>query len=115
MSKQENVNMVWLSGKLKFDPKVYDQACKALLDVGQKSAIPITANSRDEALYTNLAKFRAGEALRVTALIEPYGVKQDDNTWKNGVNIRVTEIKTPIPQRDARTSQKKLSDDDIPF
>jgi len=114
--KKEKTNIVWLAGTLKFDPKVYDNNVKALLDVGLKSAVQISVytggdNNGSKELAAKLRRFKEGDFLKVVAMLRPYGVKGDDG-WKNSMSIDITEIKTEPPKREnARSS----SDDDIPF
>lgn len=114
-SKTETCNMVFLAGILKFDPKVYDKNVRALIDVGMKSAIQVSVYSEGEGgreLGEKLKRFREGDFIKVVAALRPYGVKQDDNTWKNNMSIDITEIKTEPP---ARKREERRSDDDVPF
>jgi hypothetical protein len=113
----EKVNMVWLAGVLKFDPKHDDRAARCLIDVGQKSAIQIGVHKDDggKELADKLLRFRQGDAIKVVCILEPWGVKQADNSWKNGLSVRITEIKTEPPKRAANTNSREKTDDDIPF
>lgn len=119
-TKTEKVNVVYLGGHLKFDPQVFDNAVKALIDTGQKQSIPVGvrkgASTADDVLADKLAKFRKGDLIQVVAILEPYGVKQDDGSWKNGMAIRITEIRTPTPARkEPARQQQSFGDDRVPF
>jgi hypothetical protein len=114
-SKNEKTNMVFLAGTLKFDPKNYDSNVKALIDVGLKNAIQVsiyTGDAKNEELAGKLKRFRQGDFIKVVAMLRPYGVKQDDDSWRNNISVDVTEIKTEPPQRQRESSP---ADDDIPF
>jgi hypothetical protein len=114
-SKSEKTNMVFLAGTLKFDPKVFDNNVKALIDVGLKSSIQVsiyTGNDDNKELAAKLKRFKKDDFIKVVAMIRPYGVKQEDDSWRNNISIDVTEIKTEPPQRQR---EQRPSDDDIPF
>ncbi len=114
----DKINMVFLAGTLKFDPNDYPNAVKALIDTGQKSAIQVGVTKEGNAeLCTKLLRFRAGDQIKLVAMLEPYGVKQADGTWKNGLGIRLTEIRTEPPRRDPvrGKQEQKAMDDMIPF
>jgi hypothetical protein len=116
MSKTEKVNMVWLAGTVKLDPKNEENGVRCLIDVGLKNAIPVGVKKSDDGLANKLARFRAGDFIKVTAMLDPYGVKQADGSWKNGMAIRITEIKVDPPARtEKKVEQGAFSDDDIPF
>jgi hypothetical protein len=113
---REKTNIVWLAGTLKLDPRVYDNNVKALVDVGLKSCIQIsvyTGSDSNAELAGKLKRFKAGDFIKLNAMIRPYGVKQDDDTFKNSVSIDVTEIKNDPPVR--RQARQEESDDDRPF
>jgi hypothetical protein len=113
---KEKTNMVFLAGNLKFDPKIFDNNIRALIDVGLKSSIQVsiyTGADTNQALAEKMKRFRAGDFIRIVAMLRPYGTKQDDNSWKNNLSIDVTEIKTDPPQRQSR--RDGISDDDIPY
>jgi len=118
-TKNENCNMVFLAGVLKFDPKVYENNVKALVDVGTKIAIQVSVYSGEKApegsgaLANKLSRYKQGDFIKLVAMIRPYGVKQEDDSWKNSISIDVTEIKNEPPQRQSRNNN--VSDDDIPF
>jgi len=100
---------------LKFDPKVFDNNVKALIDVGLKSSIQVsiyTGNDDNKELAAKLKRFKKDDFIKVVAMIRPYGVKQEDDSWRNNISIDVTEIKTEPPQRQR---EQRPSDDDIPF
>jgi hypothetical protein len=99
-TKTDNVNVTYLAGVLKFNPSVYDNQTKALIDTGQKKPIPVMVSKNDKALRDGLARFREGDLIKVVAILEPYGVKQGDGSWKNGLAVRITEIKCEIPKRE---------------
>lgn len=115
---QEQTNMVFLAGKLKFDPKVFDNNTKALIDVGLKASIQVSVFTGDNApdgnaqLAAKLKRFKEGDFIKLVAMIRPYGVK-DGDTWKNSISIDVTNIKNDPPQRSSGRQQP--SDDDVPF
>lgn len=112
----ERVNMVWLAGVLKFDPQNFDNAVKALIDTGQKQAIQVGAMKNKDGntgVAEKLARFLKGDYIKVVCILEAYGVKQDDNSWKNGLAVRITEIKNDPPRR-AEMSPAR-TDDDMPF
>ena len=119
-SENEKTNMVFLAGNLKFDPKVWDTQVRALIDVGMKSAIQVSiftgenAPEGNSALADKLKRFRGGDFIRVVGILRPYGVKQDDNTWKNSMSIDITQIKNLPPKREESKSKIPL-DDDVPF
>jgi hypothetical protein len=115
MSKTEKVNMVWLAGTVKLDPKSDDNGVRCLIDVGLKNAIPCGVKKSDDGLAVKLERFRQGDFIKVVAILDPYGVKQADGTWKNGMAVRLTEIKNEPPKRAAQPAQQSMSDDDIPF
>jgi hypothetical protein len=117
MSKQEKVNIAWLAGTLKFDPKRYERVSKALIETGQKQAIPVSVLNDESGLSELFLRFRQGDFIKLIAIVEAYGVKQDDGTWKNGMSVRVTEIKTAPPKREQKipAGYEKDIDDDIPF
>jgi len=115
--KTEKTNIVWLAGTLKFDPKVFDNNVKALIDVGLKSCIQVSIytggdDNGNAALAAKLKRFQGGDFIKVVALLRPYGVKQDNDTWKNNMSVDITEIKNEPPQRQREQAR---SDDDIPF
>jgi hypothetical protein len=115
--KNEKTNMVFLAGTLKFDPKNYDANVKALIDVGLKSAIQVsvyTGDGKNKELAAKLKRFGQGDFIKVVAMLRPYGVKQDDDSWRNNMSVDITEIKTEPPQRQ-REQQRSPADDDIPF
>ena len=116
-SKNEKTNMVFLAGTLKFDPKIFDNNVKALIDVGLKSAIQVsvyTGAKDNEQLADKLNRFRQGDFIKLVAMLRPYGVKQDDDSWRNNLSVDITDIKTEPPQR--QQEQRKIPiDDDIPF
>lgn len=113
---QPTVNQVKLAGTLKMDPQKYDNATRALVETGQKQAIPIMASVKDEKLYDLLQAFKQGDYIQVVALIEPYGIKDEQTgKWKNGVNIRLTQIVNTPPVRPRPEQQRMIADDDIPF
>lgn len=110
----EKTNMVFLAGKLKFDPKVFDNNVKALIDVGMKSAIQIsiyTGNEENKELAAKLKRFRGGDFIKTVCILRPYGVKQDDDSWKNSLSVDITTIKNDPPQRQRETR----ADDDVPY
>lgn len=117
--QQEQTNMVFLAGLLKFDPKVFDNNTKALIDVGLKASIQVSVYTGENApdgntqLAAKLKRFKQGDFIKLVAMLRPYGVKGDDG-WKNGLSIDVTNIKNDPPQR-SREPQGQLRDDDIPF
>lgn len=111
----ERVNMVWLAGTLKFDPKVDENGVRCLIDVGLKNAIQAGAKKSNDGLAAKLERFRQGDFIKTVAMLDPYGVKQADGSWKNGLAIRITEIKTEPPKHEERPKQQQMSDDDIPF
>jgi hypothetical protein len=116
-SKNEKTNMVFLAGTLKFDPKNFDKNVKALIDVGLKSAIQVsvyTGAKDNEQLGEKLSRFRQGDFIKLVAMLRPYGVKQDDDSWRNNLSVDITEIKTEPPQRE-REQRTTATDDDIPF
>jgi hypothetical protein len=121
MSKSESkekTNMVFLAGTLKFDPKYYTESSnvKALIDVGLKSAIQVSiymGNGKNKELGVKLQRFRQGDFIKLVAMLRPYGVKQEDDSWRNNMSVDVTEIKTEPPQR--QREQRPPADDDIPF
>lgn len=118
-SENANVNIVYLAGRLKFDPRVYDNAIKCLIDTGQKSAVQVGVfTEKDKELAEKLQRFREKDYIKVVAILEPYGVKQSNGEWKNGVAIRITEIKNDPPRREQprQSSTRSIGlDDDIPF
>lgn len=117
-SENSNVNIVYLAGRLKFDPRVYDNAIKCLIDTGQKSAVQVGVfTERDKELAEKLQRFREKDYIKVVAILEPYGVKQSNGEWKNGVAIRITEIKNDPPKREQpkQSARQTQLDDDIPF
>ena len=115
--KTERTNMVFLAGLLKFDPKVYDTQVRVLIDVGQKSCIQVNIYTGDKApegnkeLSSKLRRFKEGDFVKLVAMLRPYGVKQDDDTWKNNLSVEITEIKNEPPQR----QRQSRADDDIPY
>jgi hypothetical protein len=116
--KQEQANMVFLAGKLKFDPKVFDNNTTALVDVGLKASIQVSVFTGENApkgnaeLAAKLKRFREGDYIKVVAMLRPYGVKQGD-TWKNSLSVDVTTIKNDPPQRGRAATDQR--DDDVPF
>jgi len=111
----EKMNMVFLAGNLKFDPKVFDNNVRALIDVGMKSCIQVsvyTGNDENRPLAAKLKRFQAGDFIRLVCVLRPYGVKQDNDSWKNSISIDITEIKTEPPQRQ---ESRRPIDDDVPF
>lgn len=114
----EKTNMVFLAGTLKFDPKNFDANVKALIDVGLKSAIQVsvyTGNGKYAELAAKLMNFRQGDFIKIVAMLRPYGVKQDDDSWRNNMSVDITAIKTEPPQRQRELRQSPITDDDIPF
>ena len=120
-NKAEKTNMVFLAGNLKFDPKADDNNVRCLIDVGLKSAVQVsvyTGGGKNIELGEKLRQFRQGDFIKVVAMLRPYGVKQDDNSWRNSMSVDITEIKTEPPQRQQqqrRDSSYSGADDDIPF
>ena len=115
-STTEKTNMVFLAGVLKFDPKIFDNNVKALIDVGLKSAVQVsvyTGNNDNQEIAGKLKRFKQGDFIKVVAMIRPYGVKQDDDSWRNNVSIDITEIKNDPPQR--QQQRAAVDDDSIPF
>lgn len=118
--KQEKTNIVWLAGALKFDPKVGENQTRALIDVGMKSAVQVAIYTGNEAPQGNMAladklkRFKGGDFIKVVAMLRPYGVKQDDNSFKNSISVDITEIKNDPPPR-RQPEQRRMSDDDVPF
>ena len=116
-NKNEKTNIVFLAGTLKFDPKNFDNNVKVLIDVGLKSAIQVnvyTGMKNNEQLGAKLKHFRQGDFIKLVAMLRPYGVKQDDDTWRNNLSVDIVEIKTEPPQRQREQHQMSV-DDDIPF
>lgn len=113
----EKVNMVFLAGTMKLDPKSEENGVRCLIDVGLKNAIPCGVRKGQDGLAAKLERFRQGDFIKVVAMLDPYGVKQGDGTWKNGMAIRLTEIKTEPPHRaqQQQAQQSSMVDDDIPF
>ena len=117
--QQEACNMVYLAGTLKFDPKVFDNAVKALIDVGMKASIQVGVFTGDNALpgavslANKLKCFARGDFIQVVAMLQPWGTKQPDNTWKNSISVEITNIKTD-PPRPAQ-AQAPAADDNVPF
>lgn len=120
--KQEQTNMVFLSGPLKFDPKIYDNNTTCLIDVGMKASIQVSIFTGDNApegndkLSEKLKRFREGDFIQVQAILRPYGVKKGD-TWKNVLSVDVVRIKNDPPQRqrEVHPGQSQMRDDDVPF
>lgn len=117
-NQEEQTNMVFLAGKLKFDPKIFDNNTKALIDVGLKASIQVSVYTGENApggntqLAAKLKRFKQGDFIKLVAMLRPYGVKNDDG-WKNGLSIDVTNIKNEPPQRGRERQQP--ADDDIPY
>lgn len=121
--KQEKVNMVFLAGTLKFDPKKGDTNARALLDVGFKSCLQLSVyigeKSEYRAVADKLMRYRAGDFIQVRCMLRPWSKKVDDQ-WKDQLSIDVTEIRNDPPTRAAspRDDQNKgvdRDDDRIPF
>lgn len=115
--KEEATNICYLSGKIKLDPKVEENGTRALIEMpGMKNAIPIGAKKENDGLAVKLGSFKAGDFIQVVCMLDPYGVKQSDGTWKNGLAVKVTAIKNEPPRRQNAAPQNSgISDDDIPF
>jgi len=113
----EQTNMVFLAGTLKLPPKVDDKVVKCLIDVGMKNAIPCGCyKDNKDGIADKLARYDQGDFIRVVAMLDPYGVKQADGSWRNGMSIKITQIKNDPPRRaQQKAQQQELTDDDIPF
>jgi hypothetical protein len=117
--KEEQTNMVFLAGKLKFDPKVFDNNTTALIDVGLKSSIQVSiftgenAPDGNAALSAKLKRFKEGDFIKLVAMLRPYGVKNGEK-WKNSISIDVTTIKNDPPPRGS-SRQQQADDDAVPF
>lgn len=112
---EERTNMVYLAGKLKFDPKKFDDNTRALIDVGLKGCIQVSIytgkNNGNQKLAERLREFREGDFIKLIAMLRPYGVKDDEGQWKNNISIDVTAIKNDPPRR----QREQRRDDDVPF
>lgn len=114
----EKKNMVFLAGNLKFDPKVFDDNTRCLIDVGMKSCIQCTiytgqnSPSGNAELASKLKRFAEGDFIQVVCILRPYGVKKDSG-WVNNVSVDITNIKNDPPQR--QQQNRGRSDDDLPF
>lgn len=115
--KEEATNIVYLAGKIKMDPKVDENVTRALIDLpGMKNAIPVGVRKGNDGLAEKLGRFRQGDFIQLIAMLDPYGVKQADGTWKNGLAVRITDIKTAPPNHAPKQAQQKaFADDDVPF
>jgi hypothetical protein len=113
----EKVNMVFLAGTIKLEPKIEETGVRCLIDVGLKNAIPVGVKKSDDGLAAKLSRFRAGDFIKTVAMLDPYGVKQADGSWKNGMGIRITEIKNEPPKHGPalQPNQGTIADDDFPF
>ncbi len=102
----EFINRVILSGKLR-QWKIEDDRAYGLLDVGLKSAVNITAHKDEEraekGLMENLRKFDKGDTMTFKGFVRPWGQKQENGEWKNGIEIRICALKPDcIPNRQAK-------------
>lgn len=118
--KNEKTNIVWIAGNLKADPKDFDNNTRALVDIGLKSALQVTVytggenNEARKEMAAKLKRFRQGDFIKLVCMLRPYGVKQDNETWKNSVSIDITQIKNEPPRR-PEPKQSRFSDDDVPY
>lgn len=119
MSKKEDAcNIVYLAGKVKLDPKVDETVVRALIELpGMKNAVPVGVHKDKDGLADKLACFRQGDFIQVVCMLEPYGVKQSDGSWKNGLGVKITAIKTEPKRQPQRSNVPDGygSDDDRPF
>lgn len=118
MSKTESnekTNMVYLAGVVKLDPKSDENGVRCLIDVGLKNAIPAGVKKGADGLAAKLERFRQGDFIKTVCMLDPYGVKQADGTWKNGMAVKITAIKNDPPKREQAAAQREMSDDDIPY
>lgn len=95
-NEEEVVNMVFLAGKLKFDPRQFDNKVSVLIDVGLKSCIQVGVNAGLVGLCQKMLTYRAGDFIRLKALLTPFATKTTEG-WKNGLSVDVVEIKE-LPQ-----------------
>lgn len=116
---QEKTNICWIAGKLKATPKDFDNNTRALVDIGMKSMLQVTVytggenNKERKELAAKLRRFREGDFIKLVCYLRPYGVKQDDETWKNSLSVDITHIKNEPPKR--QENAQGYSDDDIPY
>lgn len=114
--KEEACNLVYLAGKIKLDPKVEENGVRALIELpGMKNAIKVDVKKENGGLADKLACFRQGDFIQVICILEPYGVKQPDGSWRNGLGVKITAIKTDPPRRQQQERKFAGSDDDRPF
>ena len=119
-STTEQTNMVFLAGKLKFTPRVFDDNTRCLVDVGQKSCVQCSIYTGDKApagneqLAEKLKRFSEGDFIQLVCILRPYGVKRGE-TWTNNVSIDITNIKNEPPQRERQRTAPGGGDDSLPF
>lgn len=126
----EKCNIVYLAGKIQ-SLRVGDDDGFFLLDAGpEKKFIPCTIY-KSETLAGMLDKFSDGNLIKIVGYVRPWSTKNGDGQWVNHMEVRVTEIKTEAPKRQAqpapsrrdrshvdnhnRDSDERSHDDDIPF
>jgi hypothetical protein len=114
---QEQTNICYVAGYLKFDPKSYESNVSCLVDVGLKTAIQLSVyvgeNSPDgnSDIASKLKRFKEGDFIKTICMLRPYGVKNGDK-WKNSLSIDITAIKNDPPER---AKSRQQHDDDIPY
>lgn len=125
MPKQETdfANIVALAGIIQ-RIKIQETSAFFLLDVTgdaeSKATKWIPCNVyKEEGLLQRLERYENGDHIKVRGFVRAWSQKKDGE-WKNGVDVRVTEIKSEDPQREPKSKPRQTAfdqpyDEDIPF
>jgi hypothetical protein len=130
--KNEFTNVAYIAGRLKYDPKEYDEAVRVAVDVGMSRYLMCSVDKKangSKDLVERLLRFGKHDAVQFVCQLRPYGVKNEETgEWKNGLTIEIVEIRDaeqaprmpvkPAPQQvrkpngERRAPQTKTNDDD---
>lgn len=113
----DNCNIVHLAGTIQVI-KMNENSAFALIDPGNTEGkyVPCTLyGEADAELADKLDGFQKGDVIKIIGYLRPWSQKVDDK-WQNKMEVRITEIKSAPPKREASGVPTGWhNSDDIPF
>jgi len=108
-------NQVMIEGTVKKISSQDNEKFFALVDVGLDKWVPVTAHAKEEKsekdLMVNLQRFQEGDTITLKGYARPWSQKKDGSDWKNGLDIRITNLKPgSVPNRAPRTQTAQQRD-----
>jgi hypothetical protein len=115
MEKGELVNLVWLAGTIK-KIDVREESAWVLIDCSAASeSRPVNCTAyKDKAVLDTLRRFTERDYIQIKGMVRAWSQKSEDDSWRNGTEVRIHEISNTPPAA-ATTTKKAKASGGMPF